>query len=48
MAGGLAIVAEAGGVASDFMAGNAISDGNELLVATPGLFEPLRRMFDRA
>jgi hypothetical protein len=23
-------------------------EGNELLVATPALFEPLRRMFDRA
>ena len=47
VAGGLAIVAEAGGLASDFMAGNAMTEGNELLVATPALFEPLRRMFDR-
>lgn len=46
VAAGLAIVAEAGGMASDFMAGNAMTEGNELLVATPALFEPLRRMFE--
>ena len=47
VAGGLPILAEAGGRASDFMTGNYVTEGNELLVATPGLYEPLRRMFDR-
>ncbi len=47
VAAGLANVAEAGGLATDFMAGNPIRDGNALLVATPALFEPLRRMFER-
>jgi myo-inositol-1(or 4)-monophosphatase len=48
VAGGLAIVAEAGGIASDFMAGDAATYGNELLVATPALYEPLRTMLLRA
>jgi myo-inositol-1(or 4)-monophosphatase len=47
VAGGLPILAEAGGTSSDFMTGNYVAEGNELLVATPGLYEPLRRMFDR-
>ena len=46
VAGGLAIVAEAGGMVSDFMAGDA-AGGNALLVATPALYEPLHRMFLR-
>jgi myo-inositol-1(or 4)-monophosphatase len=48
VAGGLAILAEAGGIASDFMTGDAARDGNELLVATPALYEPLRKMLLRA
>jgi myo-inositol-1(or 4)-monophosphatase len=48
VAAGLAIVAEAGGLASDFMAGDAARNGNELLVATPALYEPLRTMLLRA
>ncbi len=48
VAGGLAILAEAGGIASDFMAGDAATNGNELLVATPALYEPLRAMLLRA
>jgi hypothetical protein len=48
VAGGLAILAEAGGIASDFMAGDAAKNGNELLVATPALYEPLRAMLLRA
>jgi myo-inositol-1(or 4)-monophosphatase len=48
VAGGLAILAEAGGIASDFMAGDAARDGNELLVATPALYDPLRKMLLRA
>ena len=48
VAGGLAILAEAGGLANDFMAGDAARDGNELLVATPALYEPLRTLLLRA
>jgi myo-inositol-1(or 4)-monophosphatase len=48
VAGALAILAEAGGIASDFMAGDAATNGNELLVATPALYEPLRAMLLRA
>ena len=44
VAGGLAIVAEAGGRVSDFIAGDGMTRGNELLVATPALYEPLRAM----
>lgn len=47
VAGGLPILAEAGGICSDFMTGNYVTEGNELLVATPGLYEPLRHLFDR-
>jgi myo-inositol-1(or 4)-monophosphatase len=47
VAGGLPILAEAGGIASDFMTGDYRTEGNELLAATPGLYDPLRRLFDR-
>ena len=45
VAGGLAIVAEAGGTCSDFLAGEGMREGNAVLVATPALYEPLHRMF---
>ncbi|MCB1498972.1 MAG: inositol monophosphatase [Bauldia sp.] len=45
VAGGLAIVAEAGGRVSDFLAGKAVmTEGNAVLAATPALYEPLRAM----
>ena len=44
VAGGLAIVAEAGGRVSDFLAGDAMTEGNAVLAATPALYEPLRAM----
>ncbi|HET7717040.1 MAG TPA: inositol monophosphatase family protein [Bauldia sp.] len=49
VAGGLVIATEAGATVSDFMAAdNAMTEGNELFVATPALFDPLRRLFDRS
>lgn len=48
VAGGLPIIAEAGGRANDFMTGDYATEGNELLVATPALYDPLRKLFDRA
>ncbi|WP_291745463.1 inositol monophosphatase family protein [Bauldia sp.] len=48
VAGGLVVVAEAGGRSSDFLTPAAVSEGNELLVATPGLFDPLRRLLPAA
>ncbi len=41
---GLAIVREAGGRTNDFMAGGALLNGNEILAATPALFEQLERL----
>jgi myo-inositol-1(or 4)-monophosphatase len=45
VAGGMAIVAEAGGTVSDFLAGEGMREGNAILVATPALYAPLHRMF---
>lgn len=42
--GALLVVREAGGRANDFLANGGLSDGNPLLVATPGLFEELARL----
>ncbi|MCB1488933.1 MAG: inositol monophosphatase [Bauldia sp.] len=44
VAAGLVIVEEAGGRLSDFMTPDIIARANELLVASPGLFDPLRRL----
>jgi hypothetical protein len=41
----MAIVAEAGGTVSDFLAGEGMREGNAILVATPALYAPLHRMF---
>ena len=46
VAAGLVIVSEAGGRMNDFLAGNAIAEGSEILATTPALFEPLQRLFD--
>ncbi len=45
VAGGMAIVAEAGGTVSDFLGGEGMREGNAILVATPALYAPLHRMF---
>jgi myo-inositol-1(or 4)-monophosphatase len=45
VAAGLVIVAEAGGRTNDFLAGNAFTEGNEILAATPALFDPLNALF---
>lgn len=44
VAAGLVIVAEAGGRISDFMAPDVIAAGNEILGATPALYDPLRSL----
>jgi myo-inositol-1(or 4)-monophosphatase len=44
VAAGLVIVAEAGGRISDFMAPDVIATGNEILAATPALYDPLRSL----
>ena len=46
VAGGLVIVEEAGGRLSDFLTPAAVSQGNEILVASPALFDQLRGLFD--
>ncbi|SDB30207.1 inositol monophosphatase family protein [Bauldia litoralis] len=46
VAGGLIIVAEAGGRLSDFMTPDVVAEGNEILVATPGIYDQLRGLFD--
>lgn len=45
VAGGMAIVAEAGGTVSDFLGGNGMTEGNAILVASPALYEPLHALF---
>ena len=47
---GLILVREAGGWTNDFLAGNGLTAGSEVLAATPGLVEPLKRLtaFDPA
>lgn len=44
VAAGLVLVAEAGGRCNDFLAGDALDNGNETLAASPALFEPLRAL----
>jgi myo-inositol-1(or 4)-monophosphatase len=46
VAAGLVIVAEAGGRISDFMAPDVVATGNEILAATPALYDPLRGVLD--
>jgi myo-inositol-1(or 4)-monophosphatase len=41
VAAGLALVAEAGGWTSDFLAGDGLMTGNAILAATPALVRPL-------
>jgi myo-inositol-1(or 4)-monophosphatase len=37
----MALVKEAGGWVSDFLAGDSLTKGNRLLATTPGLRQPL-------
>ena len=41
-AAGVVLVREAGGAANDFLAGEWLTRGSEILAATPALFEPLK------
>jgi len=43
-AAGLILVREAGGSTNDFLAGDGLAVGGEILAATPALFEPLKRL----
>ena len=43
-AAGLVLVSEAGGYVNDFLAGDGLNQGSELLAATPDLVEGLRRL----
>lgn len=43
-AAGVVLVREAGGRTNDFFAGNGIMNGNEILAATPELFDELRQL----
>jgi len=43
-AAGLVLVREAGGWTNDFLAGDGLTAGGEVLAATPGLVEPLKRL----
>jgi myo-inositol-1(or 4)-monophosphatase len=43
-AAGIVLVQEAGGKVQDFLAGDGLTEGNELLAATPALMEPLVRL----
>ena len=45
-AAGIVLVQEAGGMVNDFLAGDGLTSGNELLAASPALVEPLRRLTD--
>lgn len=42
-AAGLVLVREAGGWTNHFLAGHGLTEGSEILAATPGLVEPLKR-----
>ena len=46
--GGLLLVEEAGGVASDFIADNGLLDAGSALACTPGLQQTLEQVRDRA
>jgi myo-inositol-1(or 4)-monophosphatase len=43
-AAGLVLVREAGGWTNDFLAGDGLTKGSEILAATPKLVEPLKRL----
>jgi fructose-1,6-bisphosphatase/inositol monophosphatase family enzyme len=43
-AAGLVLVREAGGWTNDFLAGGGLTQGSEILAATPELVEPLKRL----
>jgi myo-inositol-1(or 4)-monophosphatase len=43
-AAGLVLVREAGGWTNDFLAGTGLTEGNEVLAATPALVEPLAKL----
>jgi myo-inositol-1(or 4)-monophosphatase len=43
-AAGLILAREAGGSTNDFLAGDGLAVGGEVLAATPALFEPLKRL----
>jgi myo-inositol-1(or 4)-monophosphatase len=43
-AAGLVLVQEAGGWTNDFLAGTGLTEGNEVLGATPALAEPLSQI----
>lgn len=43
-AAGVVLVREAGGWTNDFLSGEALFNGCEILAATPGLVEPLKRL----
>jgi myo-inositol-1(or 4)-monophosphatase len=43
-AAGLVLVREAGGWTNDFLAGNGLEDGNEILASTPALTEPFKEL----
>lgn len=44
VAAGLLLVQEAGGITNDFLAGDGLHKGNEIIAATPGLFDHLSAM----
>jgi myo-inositol-1(or 4)-monophosphatase len=46
VAAGLVIVEEAGGRTNDFLTADVIATGNEILAATPALFDRFRSLFD--
>jgi myo-inositol-1(or 4)-monophosphatase len=48
VAAGLVIVEEAGGRLNDFLREDVVAKGNEILAATPALFDRLRGLLDRA
>jgi myo-inositol-1(or 4)-monophosphatase len=43
-AAGIALVREAGGWTNDFLAGEGLERGNEILAATPGLVEQFKEL----
>jgi myo-inositol-1(or 4)-monophosphatase len=43
-AAGLILVREAGGWTNDFLAGDGLTKGSEILAATPEMVEPLKRL----
>jgi myo-inositol-1(or 4)-monophosphatase len=44
VAAGLVLIREAGGWVNDFLAGEGMTKGGEILAATPALVEPLKRL----